>query len=276
MSDLYEMGPEYFYKYKYIDETHLDYSCRIFTDNELYFSKVDDFNDPFDCRYCCKLDGSEADLAEYHDKIQRKHYPSRNEQERRLETSQWLKDIKAPGYKEKIQQDLRKTMVSMWAVYSLSAVPDGILMWAHYANGHRGFCLQFLNDTNNPFCAKRPPDDPDPEAESHPNLSPFPVTYSDNYPTANFNSDDETLVRKALLTKAAQWSYEKEWRMLDLNGPGPRKFPPQFLTGVIFGCEMSDVHKGMIREWCKGRWPPVRHYEARRAADTYALKIVPV
>ena len=275
MSDLYGKRPEYFYKYKYIDETHLDYSCRIFTANELYFSRVDDFNDPFDCRCGYELDGSEADLIEYYDKIQREHHPSRNEQERRLETAQWLEEIKTPGYEESLQQDPREKAMK-WGIYCLSAVPDDILMWAHYASGHRGFCLQFLNNTNDPFCAKRRPDDPDPEAKSHPNLSPFPVTYSDNYPAVNFDSADETLVIKALLTKAAQWSYEKEWRILDLNRQGPRKFPPQFLTGVIFGCEMSEKHKNIIREWCKDRQTPITYYETRRAANAYALNIVPI
>ncbi len=274
MAQLTDESPMHFYKYKGV--SNLDYSCRIFTDNELYFSKIDDFNDPFDCRYRYELDGSEADLIEYHDKIQREHHPSRNEQERRLETDQWLEDIKTPGYKEEIQQDLiEKTR--KWGIYCLSAVRDDILMWAHYANGHRGFCLEFLNEPSDQFYAKRKPNDPD--FLSHPCLLPIEVKYSDEYPVIDPLSedytDDWTMVTKGFRTKATQWQYEKEWRLLDDNGPGPHQFPSRFLTGVIFGCEMSEDHKEMIREWCKDRQPVTKYYEARRAADAYALKIVP-
>ena len=151
MVQLDDEGPRYLYKYKRIDEDHLDYSSRIFTHNELYFSKVGDFNDPFDCRYRYELNGSEADLAEYHDRVQREHHPSCNEQERRSETAQWL--------------------AMKWGIYCLSAVPDDILMWAHYADGHRGFCLQFLNDPSDYFYVKRKSNDPD--FLYH----PFPITH---------------------------------------------------------------------------------------------------
>jgi len=276
MAQSADESPAYFYRYTSIDEVHPDHSRRIFTDNELYFSTVDAFNDPFDCRFRYELKGSKADLAKWYDGVQREHYPSRNRQERRLETAQWLKEIKAPGYEEERQQRFREEEMPKWGIYCLSEIRDNILMWAHYANGHRGFCLKFLNDTNDRFCAKRRPDDPDPDAKSHPNIFPLPVDYCSEYPVINQDSDLETWVQKGLLTKAAQWQYEKEWRLFDLNGRGVRKFPSQFLTGVIFGCEMSKDHKGMIHEWCKDRQTPIKYYEAQRAANAYALNIVPV
>ena len=100
MVQLDDKSPRYFYKYKRMDEAHLDYSSRIFTHNELYFSTVNEFNDPFDCRCHYELNGSEADLAEYHDGIQRKRDPFRNEHERRRKIDQWLKDTKSPDCEE--------------------------------------------------------------------------------------------------------------------------------------------------------------------------------
>lgn len=272
-----EDSPTYFYKYKSIDEANLDYSRPIFTHNELYFSTVNKFNDPFDCRYRYELNGSEADLVEYYDRVQREHHPSRNEQERRLETARWLKEIKTPGYEEHFQQDLREKAIK-WGIYCLSAVPDDILMWAHYADKHRGFCLEFLNDPNDQFYVKRKPNDPD--FTSHPCLLPIPVEYSNEYPVINPLSEeytnDWTMAKKGFFTKATQWKYEREWRLLDDNGAEQHQFPSRFLTGIIFGCETSEGHKEMIREWCKGRQPVVKYYEARRAADAYTLTIVPV
>jgi len=83
------------------------------------------------------------------------------------------------------------------------------------------------------------------------------------------------MVKKGFFTKATQWKYEREWRLLDDNGAEQHQFPSRFLTGVIFGCEMSKNHKEMVREWCKGRQTPITYYKAQRAADAYALKIIP-
>ncbi len=278
MIQLADEGPTYFYKYKRIDEEHLDYSSRIFTHNELYFSTANEFNDPFDCRFRYKLNGSEADRVKFLKRIQKEKYPYRSRRERRSEIVQLRREIKSPGYEESFQQDLREGVISKWGIYCLSAVPDDILMWAHYADGHRGFCLEFLNDPNDQFHAKRQPNDPD--FRSHPCLFPYEVEYSEEYPVINPLSedyaDDEKIGRKAFLTKATQWQYEKEWRILgDNNTPGPHQFPSRFLTGIIFGCKMSDAHKDMIHEWCKGRQQVVKYYEAQRAADAYALKIIP-
>ena len=60
------------------------------------------------------------------------------------------------------------------------------------------------------------------------------------------------------------------------NGSGPRQFPPQNLTGVIFGCRMLEKHRKLIRDWCKGRRPAITYYEAQQSEDSYSLKIVEI
>ena len=79
---------------------------------------------------------------------------------------------------------------------------------------------------------------------------------------------------KAVFTKTTKWKNENEWRMVDLNGPGPHQFPSRFLTGVIFGCRMSEKHKDKIRTWCKGREAGITYYQAQQSEDRYALNIV--
>ena len=164
--------------------------------------------------------------------------------------------------------------VEQWGLYCLSAVPDNILMWAHYANAHRGFCLQFLNEQSQRFRVKSNPEE---RGETPKLLGPVPVRYSKQYPVVNFIRDKRmTVGRKTCLTKARQWKYEQEWRMVDVNGPGPHQFLPQCLRGVIFGCRMLEKHKEMIREWCRNREPAITYYEARQSEDSYSLNIVEV
>ena len=109
-----------------------------------------------------------------------------------------------------------------------SATVADIMMWSHYADGHRGLCLEF--DTAQPPFNKA--------QEVHyvdtpPLLSPVDVLVEDP-------SDDknDTLLRAFVLTKARCWSYEQEWRLMHEEpsklygyGDGP-------LTGIYFGVEM--------------------------------------
>ena len=269
---------KHFYKYKYIDEDHLEYSSRIFTDHELHFSSVNDFNDPFDCTFKAdsNCSGAEADRRRFYQSMLEKYDPSLDSH-----TIQEAVDAAeqhfGPGvtkFLDKRSQDLILAEARRWGLYCLSAVPNNILMWAHYANAHQGFCLQFLNEQGQPFRIKPNPGE---RGETPEYLDPVPVRYSNQYPVVNFNRDERmTMVRKTCFTKARQWIYEEEWRMVDINGPGPHQFSPQCLTGVIFGCRMSEEHKKLIRDWCKDRQPAITYYEAKQSEDSYSLNIVEI
>ncbi len=276
MAQLTDEGPRYFYKYKSIDKDHLDHSSRIFTHNELYFSRVDAFNDPFDCRFESTVPKSRRHkflldwLGERH--------PELNRKEQRARAAQLEKDAaRFSKLLKQYEQDARRNVISKCGICCLSAVRDDILMWAHYANGHRGFCLEFLHEQGDGFHVTRKPTDP--VVSSH-SLFPFEVKYSDRYPVIDLDSNDFKTVdgewfEHAFLTKSRQWKCEKEWRLIDNNSEGLHQFPPRFLTGVVFGCEMPEDHKDMIRGWCKDRQTPIKYYEAQRADKAYALNIVP-
>ena len=80
-------------------------------------------------------------------------------------------------------------------ILCLSEDPANILMWSHYANNHAGICIGFDTDYK-PFSSANP------------------VSYSDERPTAEFNSAPEKLLSRVLLTKSKHWSYEREWRSI--------------------------------------------------------------
>lgn len=156
------------------------------------------------------------------------------------------------------QQDIGfNAMVSNWGMYSMSEDPSNILMWPHYADSHRGICLEFRTDAW-PF-----------------NFNLWPVVYSNEYPLVGsvVNNVEDTM-RSFLLTKAANWSYEKEWRVLMRRfnpiadekiiahepdemkrlwrlqfGPGHYKFSKDNLTAVIFGIRTTDVDKQKVLSW---------------------------
>ena len=262
MTQTNDQIPQYFYKYCRIDENKLCHSSRIFTDSELYFSKVTEFNDPFDSQYNMKLSGSPAEIEQY---LLTTAQPPLNEKELRQRVHEFNQNPSSTL----VPAGIFWPLIEKWSICCLSEVQDSLLMWAHYADAHRGFCLRFLNDPTDPFQTSAPDAEP---------IRPCKVRYSKKYPSINRigDVDEQTLMFvKALQTKSPEWSYEKEWRILDFNVHGVRRFPRQLLTGVIFGCLMSEKHKEMIRGWCQGRGSEVEFHEARQSATAYSLEFVP-
>ena len=268
--------PPYFYKYKYIDDSRLEHSSHLFAHNELYFCSVSAFNDPFDCSFQVDSSCSKVERRKYHQYILEKYETSHdihNLQET-LDAAEQNLDPGLTKFFDKMAQNQTMREVKEWGIYCMSEVPDNILMWTHYANAHYGFCLQFLDKQGQPFRVEPKPETRGKTPEC---LVPLRVQYSDKFPVVNFIRDNRmTVGLKTCLTKAEQWEYEQEWRMVDVNGPGPHKFPPQCLTGVIFGCRMLEKHKELIRSWCKDRQPAITYYEARQNEDSYSLNIVEI
>ena len=258
---------EHFYKYKFIDDRddkHLDRSRRIFTDNELYFSKVSAFNDPFDCRFRLALGMSQEEQIAYSKRMIKKHERGLNRQQRNAHARQDVRALSDPAFKAAADKSLREKIDS-WGVCCVSEVGDDILMWSHYANAHRGFCLQFSNELSVPDLK-----------QSRRRIVPLTIKYSPDYPTADPVSENRNNVVVPLITKAEQWKYEQEWRMINPSGPGSYPFPPHCLTGVIFGLLMPEKHKELIRDWCKDRHPAITYYEAKQSEDSYSLNIVEI
>lgn len=89
---------------------------------------------------------------------------------------------------------------------SLSERVDSVLMWAHYANAYQGFCVEYdtrmlSNYRENLFpiiYTDKPLIMAKPNLKPHLKNSPFLATLAATY-------------------KAADWSYEKEWRILLIN-----------------------------------------------------------
>ena len=109
----------------------------------------------------------------------------------------------------------------------MTPFPDNILMWSHYADNHKGICLLEFARNNPLICHARP------------------VRYRKEYPewTPHAIMDGNTI--EPVLTKARDWCYEREFRIIasDLEGPTKLyhgtfiKLPPSALTAIIIGCE---------------------------------------
>ena len=101
-----------------------------------------------------------------------------------------------------------------------------ILMWAYYADGQKGICIEF---------------DPSKDPLFFENLRE--VKYRTKLATINKGCGEELDYSEILITKAMQWQHEKEWRVI-FQELSSDFFPirPQATPSVIFGCASASYY----------------------------------
>ena len=141
----------------------------------------------------------------------------------------------------------------------MSAKRDNLLMWSHYADYHRGLCIEFKTTGGKLFGCDL----------QH-------IDYVVNYPKLSvYDEPDFEFVEKCVRTKSADWKYEEEWRIIYDKRTGSQFFlsENEELSGVILGARISKrnrelVHKCLSENNCKATL-----YQARECKDTFGLVI---
>ncbi len=240
--------PETLFKYRSLEEpfgrrTVQDVVLRqrIFWQNPLQF------NDPLDCNPVYYF----GDTVQEREAFHRRGISTQFADLPRAERRRALRDVRrrpVEFFEQRAREGFRDSMEES-AVCCLSAVPDNILMWAHYANSHRGICFKFCG----PVTAE---------------WVPFPVSYSPERPRINLTKLREIpAMQNSVLLKSQDWSYEQEFRMIDYRGgAGYRDIPRGYLKGVILGARISDEDEEFVRTVCAER--PEIELERARIHDT--------
>jgi len=152
-----------------------------------------------------------------------------------------------------ISEDQKKWVEEM-GVYCLCKKNDNRLMWGHYADGFRGFCLQYTFDDDKldelvrvkyPKCNRRP--------------------------TRDWPEDQLAFIKEAARYKAKDWRYEKEYRLVFQSGGRYYARPAEAeITGIIFGtlCEPED--KKTISRLIE---PGLQRWRVNRKPNSYDLII---
>lgn len=128
-------------------------------------------------------------------------------------------------------------------IYSLSKTYLDELLWAHYADSHKGFCIEYDLDllTN---CYK-----------SFEKFS-FPVKYTKKPPEYGIkdinNTKTEQIVQKLAGYKSKRWNYEEEYRIVT-GFYGEHPYNPNCLKSIYFGLNMDKSEKDLMRKKLKGR-----------------------
>lgn len=162
-------------------------------------------------------------------------------------------------------------------LYCVSEVYDDLLMWAHYADCHRGAVIRLrcLPEKDSVLCGA------------------LPVMYQSRIPVVAETADewvahlcgDKRLdlgghFTRLISAKSQHWSYEKEWRCLDEDAdtglPDLQLFTDidlyaEEISGVYLGCQIADRDRNELVRIVKSELSHAQMFQARRSTSAFAL-----
>jgi len=222
---------------------------RWLTESQVYFASPAQFNDPFDCAINYRYDklSDEEKLEKYFTMI-KGDKPQLNDDEVMKQAQSWMREglLEKDALLENNKRILQEITNNKVGVFSLTKTKTPVLLWSHYSDNHKGFCIGYdreilIQDFMNKYNDYRKMV-----------FYEIDVEYSDTYPIIIPKKDitSTEYMRKPLSTKAKFWEYENEKRILLLGGSRElTTVPAAAISEVIMGCKMSDKDQIEIGEF---------------------------
>jgi len=129
-------------------------------------------------------------------------------------------------------------------------------MWSHYADGHKGICLEFDSEKDTKL------------------QNIFDVNYCESFPSITIRNTKEEIMKKLVTSKAKAWNYESECRIFARGEKGLTKVDRRSMTGVIFGCSCPLQDKEKVINELRAYVPVPKLYKANTKIDKYEVVIV--
>jgi len=240
------------------------------TDKQVYFASPSQFNDPFDCtiNYRYDLLTYEEKLEKYIEniKIEKPFLPN---EEVRTEATKWMKEglLETDAALENNKKIISELVYSKVGVFSLTKTKDPILLWSHYADSHRGYCIGYDVDLlRADFMNKY--------SNSQKVFYELNVQYEKEYPKIipRRNMSEADFVSIPLKTKSDFWCYEQEFRFIILGASRElTEVPPEAIIEVTMGCNISDKHQIEIGEYVIRNLPQTALFIAKMDNESYRL-----
>lgn len=227
--------------------------------NTYFFASPKEFNDPLDCAWepTYELPPVKKIIENQVLILQDTCGMDSDEALRRSQPLRQLNEEQLNELFDKTREEVKHILLTEYGILSLSEKNDHILMWSHYADHHKGFCIEFKRTENNPLSTARP------------------VEYFEVYPNFSYFDDlPGEIAIKTIFTKASVWRYEFEWRGVQ-KANTEVSYTDDMITGIIFGLRMSAAHKKQIRDALK-RYKSIEFYQAELVPRKFKLKITQI
>jgi hypothetical protein len=289
--------PNALYRYRSLES--LARSLSELRDDYVFLNNATHFDDPYDSALSTSLEQLEKGILEklgleYDPGIESKYIESLGEKEK--------KEWRAQGEFKQIA--LRNLFGGLWSILYPNACPDGldffssfrnlarvscfttnpnsVVMWSHYANQHRGICIEFLSPSmlsSAKFLEQIHP------VRYAGNLFDLGQVLSLLTPGIDHDEGEElsapncnpnTWPILAACHKSREWAYENEWRLVSLD-PGNRRAPIFSLNAcdikpsrIILGAKIAQDDEAAVKELAQNISVPVIH--AQLAKDQFKIE----
>lgn len=202
-----------------------DYTLDILRMGKVHFSRPIDFNDPFDCKpfidknleICCNAVG----LFTANDGG--------------VETRPMK--LRLPN---EYMQEIYNSVFSKIGIFCVSAKGDSTQMWAHYADNHKGICLEFNAELLIKSLGLM--------RKVHYNETPNSIH-------SRFKNMTEKEIMALFCSKQKEWELEKEYRFIkrgsDMETQTEYPFLKEALTAIYFGLKCSEENMKLYMRTCK-------------------------
>lgn len=265
----YRNLPEHIYKYRVVNE----YSLQNLREGKVWLADPQTLNDPYECAHSIDFElvqqeGLRSPPPGLFDQcVNGKIDPkimeaikSSNDPTRALMDELFANE--PPDRKEelmsalyevvgKLNEDLSyaaiSRMKSAFKLCSFSERVDSTLMWAHYANYHQGFCIEY-NMKSVPYT-------------DYVSRFMYPVIYSEKlidltqHVLRGIEHPEFNVIyaNQIGLTKSIDWAYEQEWRLLFGNGliKEAQSYPMPKPTMVYLGSHISQTDQEALVRLCQ-------------------------
>lgn len=233
---------QFLYKYRTIESTET-----ILTKGSIWFSKLSEFNDPFEGQAIIQDNYTEEQWYNY------------------LVQNGWNPSVASKKAKELVTNNIQEArnivrtaidnQSKITGFYCLSGVHNNLLMWSHYADSHKGCvigydlkkCLPLFERINR-------------------------VKYDNNYPAYNY-LQDQVGPFNTIYHKSKNWEYENEYRIM--GTPGAVDLPDEAISAIIFGCKTSKANKTRIKNLLsQSKFKNATIKQATMDQSSYKLNIV--
>lgn len=265
--------PRRLYKYRAFNANTL----RLLNQAEIYYADPLHFNDPLDCRPVISVDTDVKTLEKLCYRMlvlasgkDRALTTMRNHRYMSTQYGNFCTDPEAARYyTADLQREIRDLLYAEMrkhGVLSLARRWNCPLMWSHYADEHRGLCIEY--DTADHHCESLLPVNYDGSGD---------IKVSDIYRWKIEKSvDAERAIRKAFFhAKARDWRYEREWRDVAKNA-GPRESTLKAISAVYFGMRCDPAVSTAVVMLFSNSTTPIKLFGVYRHDNSFRLQRAPI
>ncbi|MDR5819304.1 DUF2971 domain-containing protein [Caballeronia sp. LZ043] len=263
--------PTKLYKYRAFNTTTL----RMFSQAEVFFAKPATFNDPFDCNPEVHVDVEWREVERLWKTVMLRSM-ARDRAAQALQSYRYnstenggTHDDDEDGtatYLNYLVRDINaylKERFNDFGVLSLASNWDNPLMWSHYADEHRGICIEY-------------------ETDDHRCKDLRPVNYRSSrfihisdlhqWLLKRSAAAERKIFEQYFFAKAPQWRYEREWRAVSQkSGVDDRPFR---LRAVHFGLRCDVAIVTTIAKLFEDYKDEPKFYSVMARADGFKLRRV--